>query len=274
MTKPYEPTKPKTKSERIKELLGAGLSSQEVAEKLNTTVDYVYKEKGKLRKKGLLVTEQSITIAKEGNRLTVVKGQGVDSNSNNSPPSGEDRTYGTSNGLPVQRDDLKSLYSCFEKNMDASEVIALHGISPDISEKEYNRFLSIKSRDPFEFQDRLISELESAPSELQSAPEIRSLIEKSHGTLLTNDELLSIIIFKTAVYALKYLQLAVSNPAIQTPGLNRFVCRFCGSLQPGVLFDVGSYSGKFLQAMASGHVCSNCSKIKNEAYEEFKRTPS
>ena len=36
MTEPTGPTKPKTKSERIKELLDAGLSSQEVAEKLDT----------------------------------------------------------------------------------------------------------------------------------------------------------------------------------------------------------------------------------------------
>jgi hypothetical protein len=259
------PTKPKTKSERIKELLDTGFSPLEVAEKLNTTIDYVYKEKGKLRKKGLLVSEQSITLAREGNKLTLVKGQPIDNHLNYSTLSGEDQIYGNSDLSPVKRDDLKSMYSCFEKKMDASEVVAFHGFRPDISEKEYNRFLSIKSRDPLEFQRSLISRIQNAP------PEIQSLIDKTRlGILLTNSELHSIIDFKMQVYASQYLLEVVSNPKIPVPGLNRYICRYCHVPQPGVLFDKTSRPGNLLRIFSSSYICSNCKGIADEAYEGFK----
>jgi hypothetical protein len=174
-----------------------------VAKELNTTREYVYKERGKFKKKGLLVTGQSLTITKEGNELTVFKGQPIDNYSNTSPPFQGDRTYGIGDyDIPlVQRDDLKSMYSCFEKNMNASDVVALHGIRPDISEREYNRYLSTKSRDPMEFQNDLISDLQNTPSEIQVLTD-----KAGRGILLTNSELLSIINFKMRVYASQHLQ--------------------------------------------------------------------
>jgi hypothetical protein len=263
-------TKPKTKSERIKELLLAGWSPEAVAKELDTTREYVYKEKGKFKRQKLLVTQQSLTIANGHNEVTVIKGQPVD-NLNNSLPLQEDQSSGNSeyNIPPLERNDLKTIYSCFENNMDASEVVANHGIRPDISEREYNRFLFLKSRDPMEFQNILISGIMTSP------PEIQSLIDKARrGTLLTNSELVSIINFNMEVYGSQLLSDAVSNPKIPPPGLNRFVCRFCHLSQPGVLFDVRSYSGKFLQDMSSGHVCPVCIRIKDEAYEQFKLHPA
>jgi hypothetical protein len=259
-------TKPKTKSERIKELLQAGWSPEAVAKELDTTREYVYKEKGKFKKQKLLVTQQSLTIADGPNEVMVIKGQPA-GNLNNSLELQENQGYGSSdyNIPPLERDDLKTMYSCFENNMGATEVVARHGIRPDISEKEYTRFLSIKSRDPVEFQNSLISDLHSG------TPDIQPLLDKAgRGTLLTNSELLSIIYFERTVYAMKYLQEIVSNPTIPTPGLNRFVCRFCHLNQPGVLFDIGSYSGRFLQSLLSSHICSVCKKIADEAYEESK----
>ena len=259
-------TKPITKSERIKELLQAGWSPEAVAKELDTTREYVYKEKGKFKKQKLLVTQQSLTIADGNSEVTVIKGQPV-GNLNNSLESPEDQGTGNSdyNIPPLERNDLKTMYSCFENNMGATQVVARHGIRPDISEREYTRFLSIKSRDPVEFQNSLISGIHSGP------PDIQPLLDKAgRGILLTNSELLSIISFRTTVYSNNYLQEIVSNPKIPTPGLNRFVCRFCHLSQPGVLFDIGSYPGKFLQSLSSGHICSVCKKIADEAYEEAK----
>lgn len=255
-----EPSKPKTKSERIRELLDRGFTPREVAEKLNTTIEYVYKEKGKLRKKGLLITEQSLTISGEGGELAIIKGQSVDSNSNNSPTH-KNQIYenGDYDISREQRNDCKSMYSSFENGKDASEVVALYGIRPDISEREYNRYLSIKSRNPLDFQNSLISGLQGGH------PEIQSLLDKAgSGKLLTNNELLSIISFKTQIFASQYLKDAISKPTISLPGLNRIVCSLCYQHQPGVLLDVMSYAGKLLQGMTSGHVCSTCRRTKNE----------
>lgn len=262
-------TKPKTKSERIIELLGAGWSPDAVAKELGTSREYVYKEKGKFRKQNLLVTQQSLTLANGQNEITVIKGQPL-ADQNNSLPLQEDQSNGSSdyNIPPLERNDLKAMYSCFENNMDASEVVAQHGIRPDISEREYNRFLILKSRDPMEFQKSLISGIQNGP------PEIQPLLDKvARGTLLTNSELLSMINFKMSLYASQHLKDAVSNAAIPTPGLNRFVCKSCHFFQPGVLFDIRSYAGSLLQGMASDHFCYNCNVILEKTYEEFKLNP-
>src|SRR5689334_9505594 len=110
-------TKPKTKSERIKELLQAGWSPEAVAKELDTTREYVYKEKGKFKKQKLLVTQQSLTIADGPNEVMVIKGQPA-GNLNNSLELQENQGYGSSdyNIPPLERDDLKTMYSCFENN--------------------------------------------------------------------------------------------------------------------------------------------------------------
>lgn len=66
-------TLPKTKRERIKELFLAGFDAKQIAAKLNTTRDYVYKEKGKLKKMGLAVEEQSLSVSDGSHNVTVLK---------------------------------------------------------------------------------------------------------------------------------------------------------------------------------------------------------
>jgi hypothetical protein len=270
MTEPTEPTKPKTKSERIKELLDAGLSSQEVAEKLNTTVDYVYKEKGKFKKKGLLVTSQSLSIVDGRNSITVVKDQPTLEKYSNLDHSVRTNPLNRANDFdipPLEKKDVMSMYASFEEKMSPSMVTAKLGVRPDISQNEYRRFLSMKSRDPFELQNRIISGLFSIP------PEIQSIIDKSvAGDLLTNDELISVIDFKTTIYASQHIKNAVSNPTLFINyGLERFVCKYCHFIQPGVIFDRTTYAGSLLVALSQGHCCKNCLGLKQQAFDEYQR---
>jgi hypothetical protein len=269
MTEPPEPTKPRTKSERIKELLDAGLSSHEVAEKLNTTIEYVYKEKGKLKKKGLLVTSQSLSIVDGRNSITVIKDQptlekysNLDHSVRTNPQASNDFDI-----PPLEKNDVMSMYASFEEKMSPSMVTAKLGVRPDISQNEYQRFLSMNSRDPFELQNRIISGLFSAP------PEIQSIIDKSvAGNLLTNDELISVINFKTTISASQQIKNAVSNPSLFINyGLERFVCKYCHFIQPGVIFDRTTYAGSLLVALSQGHCCKNCLGLKQQAFDEYQR---
>jgi hypothetical protein len=128
----------------------------------------------------------------------------------------------------------------------------------------------MKLRDPFDLQNKLISEVHNL------TPVVQSLVDKAaRGQLLTNDELISLIDFRINSYARQYIREVVSNPDITIDReLNRYVCRYCHLTQPGVIFDPNSYSGKLLQSLAKGHCCLNCREIADQAYQDFKRTSS
>ena len=66
-------------------------------------------------------------------------------------------------------------------------VTAKHGIHPEISQREFERVLKMKSRDPYALQQMLTAGISNA------SPEIQALVDKSSSTLLTNDEIMSII---------------------------------------------------------------------------------
>jgi len=63
-----------TKKDMIRELTIADALPQEIANQLNTTPEYVYKERGKLRREGKLVTHQSLSITDGTHSIAVAKG--------------------------------------------------------------------------------------------------------------------------------------------------------------------------------------------------------
>ena len=48
---------------------------EDIVDEVKTTKEYVYKEKGKLKQEGLLVTQQSLSVSNGQNKITVVKDQ-------------------------------------------------------------------------------------------------------------------------------------------------------------------------------------------------------
>jgi hypothetical protein len=78
------------------------------------------------------------------------------------------------------------MYEDFENQKGPAEVTAKRGIHPQITLKEFERFLKMKSRDPYDLQKRLTADIPN------SSPEIQSIVNKSLSTLLTNDEIMSI----------------------------------------------------------------------------------
>lgn len=263
-------TEPETKTKRIRELLLARKTPKQVAEEVETSREYVYKEKGKMKKAGLLVTHQSLSIANGNKEIIVTKDDaGFDKYQNN--PQSLERQDLDFNIPPLEKKDVQSMYDRFErKNMTASEVTAELGIRPDISQKEFQRFLSMKSRDPFDLQNRLTSEIDNL------TPVIQSLVDKAaRCELLTNDELISLINFRTRSYARQYIVQAVSDPDIIIHrGLNRYVCRYCHVTEPGVIFGPISYCGKSLEVVAKKYCCLNCKGIADQAYQDFKKDSS
>ena len=68
-------TLPPTKRQRIRELILAEAKLNDIIDEVGTTQEYVYKERGRMKREGLLVTHQSLSISKGKREITVVKDQ-------------------------------------------------------------------------------------------------------------------------------------------------------------------------------------------------------
>jgi hypothetical protein len=260
-------TTPKTKKERIREMILKGLGPEEIRDTLKTSIDYVYKEKGKLKKEGLLITQQTLSVTTGQHDLTFFKDQSNQLKDIKIERPVRIHTSSAENGEydipPLDKDNLMLMYQGFDNNEGPIYPIAQLGVHPSISQKEYLRFLAMKSRDPFSLQNKLANEIAN-PS-----PEIKLIIEKSANELLTNDEILSLIDFKIKEYANSYLMNVIFNPAIKIPyGLERPICGICHAAQPGVLFETSTPRGYFTERIISHAPCPMCVSKQSMIYQK------
>ncbi|MDP9197543.1 MAG: hypothetical protein M3O24_03160 [Thermoproteota archaeon] len=158
----------------------------------------------------------------------------------------------------LDKDGLMLMYDAFEQQETPAHVTAKYGIHPEISQKEFERVLIMKSRDPYVLQNKLTSGISNA------SPQIQSIVDKSSSTLLTNDEIISIIDFKMWNHAYSFTRDVVLNPANHLPlGLERVGCRICHKEQAGVIYDrnttVGSYAKQVLNYM-----CETCKSVQKD----------
>jgi len=215
--------------------------------------------------------EQSLSVSDGSHDITVIKNHdpselaSLDHNGITNSISNIVSDYDIS---PMDKNDVKLMYSAFMENKDGPYVSAKYGIRPDISQREHLRFLAERSRDPFELHNKILSRLSNPP------PDIQEIINKSAtGNVLTNDELLLAIDFFAMSYSSEFLKTIIANPTIPIPsGLNRVECRHCHQVQAGVICDSRTYAGDIIKKFSNGHLCSNCRSLMSLAFEEYKRT--
>lgn len=141
-------------------------------------------------------------------------------------------------------------------------VVSLHS---EISQKEFERFLKMRSRDPYVFQDMLAAGISNA------SPEIQSLVSKSSNTLLTNDEIMSIINSKMWNYAYSYTRDVVTNPANNIyPGLERVTCKICHKQQAGVIYNRNTSVGSYAQQVLN-YMCDSCRALQNNLVSQISK---
>jgi hypothetical protein len=252
-------TSPISKRQRIRDLILSEARVEDIVDEVKTTKEYVYKERGKLKQEGLLVTHQSLSVSNGQNKITVVKNQphlmenvDLDRSVQIDPVNDYDISR-------LNKNELMLMYNDFEDQKGPAYVTAKHGIHPEISQKEFERVLKMKSRDPYALQQMLTAGISNA------SPEIQALVDKSSSTLLTNDEIMSIINHDKWIFAYSYTRDVVMNPANYLPqGLERVTCRICHNQQAGVIYNrnttVGSYARKFLER----HMCDTCRSVQND----------
>ncbi len=261
-------TEPKTKTERIRELINEGLEPRKVANTVGTSREYVYKEKGRMKRGGILIERQSLSIADGVNGITIVKDQGDPGKDQLVSIDRVNREFGEYDIAPLDNNGMKSMYNAFLNGSGPAKVTAEFGIHPEISEREHQRFLTMNSRDPFDLQNKIVGGISNASSEIQA------IIDKSKGNLLTNDELLFVINFKIGNFAYLNIRDTVLNPAINVPyGVQRPKCRICKAMQPGTIYDVSTYLGSYAQKMIDNAPCQKCKLIMDEVRSEPSHRP-
>ena len=204
-------TSPNSKRQRIRDLILSEAKVEDIVDEVKTTKEYVYKERGKLKQEGLLVTHQSLSVSNGQNKITVVKNQprltdnvDLDRSLRIDPVNDYDISR-------LNKKELMLMYNDFEDQKGPAYVTAKHGIHPEISQKEFERVLKMKSRDPYVLQQMLTAGISNA------SPEIQALVDKSSSTLLTNDEIMSIINHDKSIFAYSYTRNVVMNPANYLP---------------------------------------------------------
>ena len=161
---------------------------------------------------------------------------------------------------PLDKKNLMSMYDEFQNQKGPAYVTAKHGIHPETSQKEFERFLVMSSRDPYGLQNMLTSDISNAP------PRIQSIINKSsQGALLTNDEIMSIILFKMRNYADSCVQDIVLDTILDVPeGLKRVTCMICRREFAGLVYGKDTVAGSIAEDKLKNLLCENCHVTKGE----------
>ena len=250
---------PRTKRQRIRELILAEAKLNDIIDEVGTTQEYVYKERGRMKREGILVTHQSLSISKGKREITLIKDQPpLLENVEMQRPITIDRV--NEYDIPsLNKNDLKAMYEDFENQKGPAEVTAKRGIHPQITLSEFERFLKMKARDPYDLQKRLTTGISNA------SPEIQSIVDKSLSTLLTDDEIMSIFAHQKSIYANSLIIDTVLNPARYLPlGLHRITCRICHKQLPGVIYSRNTYAGFHTQQIVSLFACDTCRAIQKD----------
>ena len=245
------PGKKQSKRDKIIEMLSQGFDVDYITSKLDTTKQNVYKEKSK---------QKSLEYGKENFRLQHAiqskrRSKRIpDSELSKTQDSivGDNPQYGSYNVLkrPTKK-EYSILFTEFLAGKKPEDIIAGHGIDPEIVEKEYQRFLKLRGIDILDLQSSIVKMSDTHLTHL------KPLISKLEtGTMLSNEEVMA---FVKSIYDKDVLKL-ISDLTSPLPGLIvRPSCSKCDKYIPGILIDITTSNGsRILQEEEQEYLCSDC----------------
>jgi DNA-binding Lrp family transcriptional regulator len=180
------PSETKTKRQQILELVlrHPQYSAHEIANRVGTTIENVWKEKSKMGSKGLIArrTRAKKTAERKDDTMlflpsTTNLGGESDSTLKNTvqsrslalktKSSSDDGSYlRYLNISPVDTEGMKRMYQEFKHGTKSVDIIAEHGYPPTVVEVEYRRFLRLQATEIQELQTFIGDQLVKYPLEL------------------------------------------------------------------------------------------------------------
>jgi hypothetical protein len=240
----------KSKRDKILEMLSQGHDVDDIASELKTTKQNVYKEKSK---------QKSLEYRKENFRLR----HAIQSKkrSKTIPDSELEKTqdpilddnpvYGSYKTLrrPTKK-EYSILFTEFLAGKKPEEIIAEHGIDPEIVEKEYQRFLKLRGMDRLDLQRSILKLSGTYPTDLK--PMINKLESR---TMLSNEEVMALVNSGCNNHVLKL----ISDVTATLPGIIiRPSCSKCDRYIPGILYDATILNGSVIFEENRNYLCSDC----------------
>ena len=158
---------------------------------------------------------------------------------------------------PTKNEHIQ-LYSGFLEGKGPEQIIAAHGIDAEIAESEYKRFLKFRGMDPKALQ------LSIAAMSNTDSEEVVTLIKKlDSGNLLSNDEVMSLIMLLIRSAESNYFVKLLSDPKLVPSGpgfVVRPTCSQCDRQLLGTLIDLSSDDGNQVFDQLQNFICPLCLK--------------
>ncbi len=167
-----------SKREKIRELISEGNhSAKNIAEMVNTTVAYVWKEKSRFKNSGLSIRRDTKVISSKSQL----------------------KVYGSNNALlnvpQLDPEGVKTLFSQFSLGNKPAQIISEYGFHPELVEIEYQRFLRLENEyDIYTLQTKFFQKFEQQLLGAKNNNAVNSLVEKyrKDGKLVA-DEFIALI---------------------------------------------------------------------------------
>ena len=242
--------KKKSKRDKILQMLSQGYDVDYIASKLKTTKQNVYKEKSK---------QKTLEYGKENFRLPhAIQSKRRSKRIPDSelaktqdPILDDNPRYGSYKTLkrPTKK-EYSILFTEFLAGKKPEDIIAGHGIDPEIVEKEYQRFLKLRGMDILELQTSILKMSGTYSTDLK--PLINKL---ESGTTLSNEEVMALVNSGHNDHVLKL----ISDVTATLPGIIiRPSCSKCDGYIPGILYDATILNGSVIFEENGNYLCSDC----------------
>jgi len=166
-----------SKREKIIKLASEGHSAKNIAEMVNTTEAYVWKEKSRFKNSGLSIRRDTKVISSKSQL----------------------KVYGSNNSLlnvpQLDPEGIKTLFSQFRLGNKPAQIISEYGFHPELVENEYQRFLRLENEyDIYTLQTKFFQNFEQELLSAKDNNAVNSLVEKyrKDGKLVA-DEFIALI---------------------------------------------------------------------------------
>jgi len=246
------------------------LAPREIALRLNTSVENVWKEKSLLKSRaGLIVSRSTTQQSKKQSEMMLLDPEGElgDRSSIALQKIKSRKSTGLSDYLidipQLDSEGLMTLYSEFKSGKKPIDILAEHGFHPEAVEIEYRRFLELSERDNDELLKQIMLNViqKGYGKEPVRNISIKTLIDRyGQRGYLTNNEVSEILAVSTKEEVQHEMELSLLDPDRRLPrGFRRLRCGNCNNTHIGVIVHdklplgrelVDRYDGKALC-----HVC-------------------
>jgi hypothetical protein len=251
------------------------LAPRDIALRLNTSVENVWKEKSLLKSRaGLIVSRSTTQESKKQSEIMLFdpEGEQGDRSSMALQKIKSRKSTGLSGYLidipQLDSEGLMTLYREFKSGKKPIDILAEHGFHPDAVEIEYRRFIELSERDNDELLKQIMLKViqKGYDKEPVRNINIKTLIERSRQRgYLTKNEISELLDLYTEAEVQEEMDLSLFDPDRRLPrGFRRLRCGNCNNtLMDVIVHDKRPLGRELVDKYDGNALCHVCQSEKN-----------